>query len=96
MYYTVGDTVLELNVWDEKTVKEVLGQLDQREGTPLSSEGDKFVIDENGNLLIKVAPRPDRAAVNVLLKPAFTPPVDTVSLVHMGFASLGTAWQQAK
>ena len=91
-----GDEVLMQTGWDEQTAKALVNKLNQREGTPLSPEGDKSVTDENNHLLIKIAPQPSRAEFYWLSKNTFTPPDDIVTLMHQAYVGLATVWQQAQ
>lgn len=91
--YLVDDTVIFRRDWDEQTARSLIAKLDQEPGTSLSDVGDKFVTDEDGHLLIKVASQPGRAEVKALINTAFTPPIGAVGVVHSVFSGLGTAWQ---
>lgn len=94
--YMVDDTIIELNGWDEETARETINNLDQQPGIPLGDNGDKYVMGGDDILLIKASAQPGRSPAYGLLKTEFTPPTDTVALVHRVFSSLGMAWQNAQ
>jgi len=91
----VGDDVLLLSNWDEKTARDLVDKLNQQPGTPLSPTGDKYVTDADNHLLIKVAAQPSRAEFYWLSRNNFTPPADIVTLMQLAFAGLATVWQKA-
>ena len=94
-YASVGDNVLTLTGWDEGTARAIIADLDQRAGTPLSRDGDKYVTDDNNHLLIKIAPQPSKAETYWLARTGFTPPHDIFVLLHSIYVNLATVWQQA-
>ena len=96
LIYMVGDTIIHQQGYDESTAREVIAKLDQEAGRSLSQDGDKYLIDDDNNLLIKVAPMSNRTAVYALIKTAFEPPSDLIDVVHKVFAALGLAWAQAE
>ncbi|MCB0168797.1 MAG: response regulator receiver protein [Anaerolineae bacterium] len=91
----VGDEVLFLSSWDEKTARDLVAKLNQQAGTPLGPTGDKYVTDEDNHLLIKVAAQPARAEFYWLSRTTFTPPEDIITLMKHAFVGLATVWQKA-
>ncbi|MEZ4735553.1 MAG: hypothetical protein R3E79_51330 [Caldilineaceae bacterium] len=78
----VGDKVVLASGWDEQQARSVRDQLAQLAGTPLSAEGDKYVIDANANQLIMVAARADKPAIYWQFKTAFTPPPEIIDMFY--------------
>ena len=93
--YMVGDTVIDIGGWDESKAREMIATLSKLEGTPLGEHGDRYAVDGEGHMLIRVGARPDSAEVNVLLETEFTPPPDLIYPVYRVFATLGLVWEEA-
>jgi CheY-like chemotaxis protein len=93
--YMVNDTVIDIGGWDESKAREMIGALSQLEGTPLGDHGDRYVVDGEGHMLIKVGARPDSAEVNALVETEFTPPPDAIYPVYRVLATLGLVWERA-
>lgn len=93
--YMAGSEIIELAGLSEDAARAKIAKLDQQSGIPLSAEGDKYVMSDDGYILIKAAQQPGRAESFGLIKTAFTPPTTAVALVHRVFTGLGTAWQHA-
>jgi len=70
-------------------------RLDRLAGTPLDGPGDKYVVDENNHLLIKVAGGPGSAAVSLLAKGAFSPPEFVISSLYGLLKSFAVLWHRA-
>lgn len=71
-------------------------KLDKLEGTPLGSEGDNYVIDENNNMLISIVAKPYQPEAFLLLKEtAFGAPENIVNNMHFAIKNMVTLWGRA-
>ena len=81
---------------DESEARALAQRLDQQAGQTLGTDGDKFVVDEDHNMLLKIAGNNSKAEVSHLVAGdwKFLPP-DTVKTFLHSFMSAGAAlWKQ--
>lgn len=96
--YMAGGEIIELKGMDEATARGIVAKLDAQPGMPLplTEEGDKVVIGEDGFVLIKAAEQERRSESFALIKSEFKPPISAVALVHQVFSGLGMAWYNGR
>ena len=76
--------------------KTLMAQLDQMDGQPLSPNGDKFVADDDRNMMIKVAGTETSAEVVQVIQGdwQFIPPDIVKSFGHSTLSNLASHWNQ--
>ena len=96
VYLTVNDRVLIKQVLDEKSGAEQKDKLDKLEGTQLSSNGDKYVRDDDNSWFIKVAPEGSKPEVFLLYRMAFAPPENLIFMLYQFLRGLANLWDKAE
>jgi CheY-like chemotaxis protein len=82
--------------WDEKTAMKLKDKLDERAGTALGPEGDKYVRDEHNNLLIKVTSKPSQPETFSLLRTPFPVPDNVIDNQYFFLKSFAKLWARAE
>jgi len=80
---------------DEQSLLELRDRLDKQEGTSLSDEGDKYVVEGN-HLLIKVAGSATTAETWYLASPHAPPPALFIEMLYRHIRAVATLWKKAK
>lgn len=81
---------------DEATAKELAGRLDKLPGQPLGNGGDKFVADDEQNMMIKVVGDATKAeAIHVIRGDwQYMPPEVVKNFLHATWTTAATRWKQ--
>lgn len=79
---------------DESMLIDLL-DLNQLEGRTLNDRGDKYVLDEQNNQLIKIAASRSTTETIALFKTAFTPPTYVIDMFHSVLKAVATVWKRA-
>ncbi len=82
--------------WDERAALAARDRLDQLDGVTLSPSGDKYVIDENNQMLIKVCAQPNVGEAYMVATPAFRVPEFVPAVLYNALASYSAGWQASR
>lgn len=82
--------------WDAQTAAGVKEKLDADDGIALSADGDKYVYDDGGYLMVKVAANPPRPEVVNLLRYQNQLPESRLRTIHSFSRTLSTLWARAE
>ena len=90
-----GDEVAASYGWNQEAALEARDRLDKLEGVPIGEPGDKYVIDENNQLLVKVCARPGIAAACLVSTPTFRVPDFVPEVVYYSICSHAANWNSS-
>ncbi|MEM7111384.1 MAG: hypothetical protein AAF614_03065 [Chloroflexota bacterium] len=93
-YLTVGNHQVGLQRWQADEAAALIASLDQQIGTPLSLNGDKHVVDDNGNQMIKAGIAGTDQAIYWLFRCSLALPDYVITIAHQVLAGWGTVWQR--
>src|SRR5690606_4478700 len=81
---------------DEKTARSLAERLDQQTGKSLGENGDKFVVDEQQNMLMKVAGDNNKAEILHVIAGdwKFLPPETVKTFLHGIMTAGAVLWKQ--
>jgi CheY-like chemotaxis protein len=82
---------------DESAARSLVKRLDQQAGQPLGVDGDKFVVDENQNMLLKIAGNNAKAEMAHVVAGdwKFLPPDTVKTFLHSVMSTGAALWKQA-
>jgi CheY-like chemotaxis protein len=82
---------------NEAAAGALVKELDQHGGQPLGTEGDKFVTDDNQNMLIKIAGNDTKAEVAYVISGdwKYMPPDTVKTFLHSVMSTGAALWKKA-
>ncbi len=82
---------------DESAARALVQKLDQQAGQPMGAGGDKFVIDDDHNMLLKIAGDSNKAEVAHLISGdwKFMPPDTVRTFLHSIMFTGASMWKRA-
>ena len=80
---------------DEATALAIRERLNQLPGVPLGASGDKYVIDDNHNILLKVAGGPAQMSLSYVTQATTAYPDVHLRLSHSFWSIFATLWHRA-
>lgn len=82
---------------DESEARALVKKLDQQAGQPLGTGGDKFVVDEDHNMLLKITGDENKAEIVHLISGdwKFLPPDTVRTFLHSIMFTGASMWKQA-
>ena len=93
IYLLINGQLLDQGqVTDAARIQTLYNHLDQVASIPLGPHGDKYAREDNTQL-IKVTAAAERAELACLLRMAFTPPIEIISLLHRALVGMAIAWK---
>jgi CheY-like chemotaxis protein len=90
--YWLDDEAIASLGWSEREARVMRDQLSRHEGVELHPKGDKYVMDDQHRLLVKIAPQKGIAAAYFVATPTFRLPAFVVDMVYDELASFARLW----
>ena len=88
--------VAALAGWDQASALAACDRLNALPGVPLGLKGDEYVIDDEHQLLIKVAARPNVAAAYIVATLTFRVPEFVPEVLYNELAAVASVWRFSK
>jgi CheY-like chemotaxis protein len=91
-----GQLLGDLDPNDEEKVLAHVARFDESRAKPIGPSGDKYTIDENNIILIKIAEGPANAQLFFTGGMSMIPPEEILDLVHRYLRAVSILWHQAR
>lgn len=94
-FYMLGDIFVG-NGLDEATAHKLRTRLDQLSGVSIGAEGDKYVVDDDKNVMIKIAGGPARTELIHVHQSLMDYPDFHFRLAHAFLSTISRLWHRAQ